>query len=276
MAKLLILRYLLGGIIALLFSQTTGWAVQQSAAPHHANAGRDSYSRRHSAVFASSHDDVIPDAVADLLLHARIDANNVDIEKVSEKAAFCNTIYRIRYNNNNNNNNATCIAKVFSPLALQRMDPSRTLGELDRLAASAGLSPEILASNSDGILMEACVGHVLTEELVQQQNFSERAANVASGLARLHHLPVVPSETNIRWNACNVMLSLTDEAHMDTSTGWTLSRLRRTIEQHREQLYTLQLPSTACGHGDCKLSNVFLSDNIGTDESVNFIANKNT
>jgi thiamine kinase-like enzyme len=265
MAKLLTLRYLLGCILALLSSQTTGWVAPQSAA-HHANACRDSYSRRQSAVFASSHDDVMPDAVTELLLHARIDVNNVDIEKVDEKAAFCNTLYRIRYNSN-----ATCIAKVFSPLALQRMDPSRTLGELDRLAASAGLSPEILASNSDGILMEACVGHVLTEELVRQPNFSESAANVASGLALLHHLPVVPSETNILWNACNVMLSLTDEAHMDTSTGWTLSRLHRTIEQHQEQLHTLQLPITACGHGDCKPSNVFLTDTIGTDKSVKFI-----
>jgi thiamine kinase-like enzyme len=208
----------------------------------------------------------MPDTVTDLLLHAGIDANNVDIETVDEKSAFCNTLYRIRYKNN-----ATCIAKVFSPLALQRMDPSRALGELDRLAASADLAPEILAINSRGILMEACVGHVLTEELVQQPNFSEGAANVASRLARLHHLPVAPSETNILWNACNIMLSLTDEVHMDTSTGWTLSRLHRTIEQHREQLHTLQLPITACGHGDCKPSNVFLTDKIGADKSVKFI-----
>jgi thiamine kinase-like enzyme len=266
MAKLLILRYLIGCILTLLISQTTGWIVSLSAA-NHANAGpRDSYSRRHFAEFASSRDSDIPDTVTDLLMHAGIDANNVDIEKVNEKAAFCNTLYRIRYNNN-----ATCLAKLFSPLALQRMDPSRTLGELDRLAASAGLSPKILASNSRGILMEACVGHVLTEELVQQPNFSESAADVASGLARLHHLPAAPSETNILWKACNVMLSLTDEAHMDTSTGWTLSRLHRTIEQHRQQLDNLQLPITACGHGDCKPSNVFLSHTIGTDKSVKFI-----
>jgi thiamine kinase-like enzyme len=58
---------------------------------------------------------------------------------------------------------------------------------------------------------------------------------------------------------------------MDTSTGWTLSRLHRTIEQHREQLQNLQLPITACGHGDFKPSNVFLSHTIGTDKSVNFI-----
>jgi thiamine kinase-like enzyme len=269
MTKLLILLYLLGCFVALLVSQTTGWIVPLSAA-HHANAGRaDSYSRRHSAVFASSHDSIMPDTVTDLLKHAGIDANNVDIEKVNEKAAFCNTLYRIRYNNN-----TTCIAKVFSPLALQRMDPdpSRTLGELDRLAASAGLAPEILASNLSGILMEACVGRVLTEELVQQPNFSE-SANVASALARLHHLPVAPSETNMLWQACDVMLSLTDEAHMNTSTGWTVSRLHHTIEQHREQLHTLQLPITACGHGDCKPSNVFLTDNdtIGTDMSVKFI-----
>jgi thiamine kinase-like enzyme len=261
-----ILLYLLGCVPALLISQTAGWIVPLSAA-HHANAGRDSYSRRHSAAFASSHDSVMPETVTDLLKHAGIDANNVDIEKVKGKAAFCNTLYRIRYNNND-----TCIAKVFSQLALQRMDPSRTLGELDRLAASAGLAPEIMASNSHGILMEACVGRVLSEELVQQPNFSE-SANVASALAHLHHLPVAPSETNILWKACNVMLSLTDEAHMTTSTGWTLSRLHRTIEQHREQLHTLQLPLTACGHGDCKPSNVFLSDNdtIGTDKSVKFI-----
>jgi thiamine kinase-like enzyme len=256
----------MGCILTLLISQTIGWFVPLSAATNHANAGRDSYSRRHFAVFASSHDSDIPDTVTDLLMHAGIDGNNVGIEKVNEKAAFCNTLYRIRYNNN-----ATCIAKLFSPLALQRMDPSRTLGELDRLAASAGLSPKILASNSRGILMEACVGHVLTEELVQQQSFSESAADVASGLARLHHLPVAPSETNILWKACSVMLSLTDEAHMDTSTGWTLSRLHHTIEQHREQLNNLQLPITACGHGDCKPSNVFLSHTIGTDKSVQFI-----
>lgn len=263
MTKLLILRYLLGCILALAFliSQTTGWTVPLSAA-HHANAGCDSYSRRHSTVFASSQDSTIPDTVTDLLLHAEIDANNVDIEKVNEKAAFCNTLYRIRYNDN-----ATCIAKIFSPLALQRMDNSRKLGDLDRLAASAGLSPEILASNSDGILMEACVGRVLTEEVVQQPYFSESAATVASGLANLHHLPVAPSEANMLWKACNVMLSLTDEAHMNTSTGWTLSRLHGTIEKHREQLHTLQLPITACGHGDCKPSNVFIS----ADKSVKFI-----
>jgi thiamine kinase-like enzyme len=69
------------------------------------------------------------------------------------------------------------------------------------------------------------------------------------------------------------MLSLTDEANMDTSTGWTLSRLHRTIEQHREQLHTLQLPISACGHGDCKPSNGFLTGNdiIGTDKRVKFI-----
>jgi thiamine kinase-like enzyme len=267
MSKLPILMYTLGCVLTLLISQTTGWIIPLTA--QHAK-GRDSFSHRHSAVFASSQDtDVMPDTdtVTGLLEQAGIDANNVMIETVDEKSAFCNTLYRIRYDN------ATAIAKCFSPLALKRMDSSRTLGELDRLAATAGLAPEILASNSRGILMENCVGRVLTEEVVQQPNFSE-SASVATALARLHHLPVAPSATNILWKACDVMLSLTDEAHMDTSTGWTLSRLHRTIEQHREQLNALQLPITACGHGDCKPSNVFLVDsdnNDATDKTIKLL-----
>jgi hypothetical protein len=57
----------------------------------------------------------MPDTVTDLLLHAGLTCN-VDIETVDENRLFLQ--HRIRYNNN-----ATCIAKVFGPLALQRMEP---------------------------------------------------------------------------------------------------------------------------------------------------------
>jgi len=201
---------------------------------------------------------LLPDTtVANLLLQAGINTNITTIEILTDKAAFCNTVYRIRYKDTITN--PALIAKVFSSLALQRMDATRPIGHLDGLAASAGVAPKIAAACETGILMEDCTGTVLTEDLVHGAAFSEQCSDVGTALARLHCLPVEPS-TNMLWKACNVMLSLTDEYLMDTAHGWSLARLYQMVERHREQLESLQLPLTASGHGDCKPANVVLDN----------------
>lgn len=247
-----------------LFAVATVWSLHAS-----------SRIQRHASTVtlagsAAKENVVVPDAVATLLVKAGIDSTDATLEPVTDKAAFCNTVYRVRYNESGR----SAIAKVFSPLALKRMDATRPLGQLDRLAAAAGIAPNILATTETALLMEDCEGSVITDAMVHgirggdddntdDNDVSVCTNKVAAALGHLHQLPgVEPSATNMLWRACTVMLSLTDESCLDTTAqGWTLQRLHETVDRHREQLQRLQLPLTASGHGDCKPSNVLAEFN---------------
>jgi thiamine kinase-like enzyme len=207
--------------------------------------------------------DVDSDKLTELLLAAGMldNADDVSIESLKGENAFCNTLYRIH------GGSRTAIAKLFSPLALARMDPSRNIGSIDRLAAKARLAPSILATTPTSMIMEECAGRLLSEADLHYPD-SSAIPIVATALARLHSIEPKPdlnhSRPNMLWRACQVMLSRSSESH--TAGGWTVERLEEAVKRHKAELDDLEFPLVATGHGDCKPSNVIL-----TSEGVKFI-----
>jgi len=195
-----------------------------------------------------------------LLEAAGLERTDVAIESIKGEAAFCNTLYRIRYKN------TTAIAKIFSLLATERMDPTRSVGELDHLAANHGLAPSILTATDTGILMEECHGRILSEADMHGED-STICCQVAEALAHLHQINASTNDIhrpNMLWRACEIMLSVTKPSyHLG---DWGIARLRRAVEEHKRQLETLKLPTVTFGHGDCKPSNAIL-----TDDGIKFI-----
>ena len=221
-----------------------------------------------------------------LLKRAQLYHEDNNVELLDEQAAFCNSVYRITLcqqdsNDVNNSDTKTVMAKVFSPLALERMDPQRSPGELDAyVAEQQGLAPSILARNEDGILMQDVVqGRVLTEADIYGP-FDGKAMNgdayrqCAVALAHLHSLPAPPIQDkerqnlsptdNMLWRACNVILS-----HI--SPDWKCSipsihkpsqlvfcnkqLLTDALTFHRDTISNANAMTVPIGHGDCKPSN---------------------
>jgi thiamine kinase-like enzyme len=121
------------------------------------------------------------------------------VERISGKGAFCNSLYKVTpisltaSSASKLSTATTWVVKIFSPLALERMDPTRSFLEqqqdgqkdsndsndcgsnnridhhppnmvvIDRLAAEQNLAPTIFATSATGILMEHLDGRVLAE-----------------------------------------------------------------------------------------------------------------
>jgi thiamine kinase-like enzyme len=219
------------------------------------------------------------ETVRALLDQAGIDANQATVEVLDGKAAFCNTVYRITIKESNDESSrTTAIAKVFSPLALARMDQNREVGELDDYCAQHGLAPRILARHRRGVLMEDCDGTVLSGNFDKDQ-----ARWCAQALAKLHsleapslrkqvqqdtsssslrqvHLQRPPSrdkELNMLWSSCGVMMSNVASTWQCDAAGsyWDKERIGTVLQEHKESITASRCRSVPIGHGDCKPSN---------------------
>ena len=224
----------------------------------------------------------------ELLEKAGVDPRQAHAEPLHGKAAFCNKLYRITAYNEEKT--TSMIAKIFSSLALARMDPDLELGEFDVFLGNLGLSPRVLARNGKGIVMEECRGKVLSEKDVHDGNSSESVVRqCAQALARLHSLhptpppqrtlsttgarrredPTTSGKKNMLWRACHVMLANIHQK-WQCRGGWTKQRLQQVLERHRsfvESNVVTECPTVLLGHGDCKPSNIILAP----DQGVQFI-----
>lgn len=221
-----------------------------------------------------------------LLHEAGLDLTRVlSVTELEEKAAFCNSVYRIviqhhdpddtcsstsQTNNitTTTNSSKSVIAKIFSELALARMDPNRSLGELDDYCARFGLAPCTITRTNRGILMEDCKGRVLTEELAYGEEWSTR---IAVALAKLHSLPGPPiasqddkecvsprPQSNVLVWSCHVMLSRIKFSWNCTVGGirWDRTRLATALVEELHNIQHQRANVVPVGHGDCKPSNV--------------------
>jgi thiamine kinase-like enzyme len=190
---------------------------------------------------------------------------------MKETSAYCNSLYRLTLLDELDENH-TVIAKVFSQLALQRMEPFRQTGDIDRRVAVEGLGPAILATTDGAILMEDCsAGRVLTEEDVHSENAATISKSVALSLAHLHHLAEESAvrHENMLWRACDVMFSLSDRNWK--VADWNIDRLCRSLQTHREQLEKEDPVQVDFGHGDCKPSNVLFFPTASGSPQILFI-----
>lgn len=209
----------------------------------------------------------------ELLGQGGIDTEDLLVERMSSRAAFCNTVYRVE--SGAAEERQIVIAKIFSDLALRRMDPEFAVGEIDRIVSQHGqLVPEILATSACGILMENCHGSVLTQETIHKFPAKAECVVTARSLAHLHSIPLtrqksskpaqqqmpISDKTNMLWRACDVMLDLSEAAGNPlpySRWGWSIGKLREHVEHHKFELNKLSLPLVDIGHGDCKPGNVF-------------------
>lgn len=249
--------------------------------PPQTNGGRWStllYSRKHIqyGVEASSRENTeIPFTLTELLVEAGISIDSIEKCEAmdSQDGAFCNKLYRLRLADV-----ATpLIAKVFSPLAMQRMQSINKCLQLHEIVGEQGLGPKVVAtsilSETAMVLMQECCGRTLTEADLHGSNVSESTEPrkcleaTAKTLARFHmlELPLEQghslsnSGSNVLFRSCEVMLSLC-EKDWNVVQGWDFDRLRLAF-QHEKELLLDQLSEddlVRAGHGDCKAANVMV------------------
>jgi tRNA A-37 threonylcarbamoyl transferase component Bud32 len=211
-----------------------------------------------------------------LLKEAGVDHHKIVVDKLSD-LGFSNNVFRVEvHNRDNGNTKQILVAKVFSDLAKNRLDPNQNyMGQVDELLHRAGLGPKIVAHTPDALLMEHIDGHVLTESIIFDTR-NDRGLNVCTAvgdaLGRLHSLQAIAdgARPNMLWHALNVMLSSIDKRlELSTASGttWTLAKLQDTIGDYRNRLEGLNIPSVPMGHGDFKLSNVMTT----TADEIRFI-----
>lgn len=200
----------------------------------------------------------------------------IALERISSDRSYCNAVYSIQ-DKNGGQNPPLAVAKLYSDLALSRMNPSRGIGLAEELVAEAGLGPKLLSSSNRGIVTEFCRGgRPLAESDLHRRSSTAVCRTVAASLARLHCIEFDGGEqpgenNNMLWRACGAMLDAiespaADRRHRDggssnanNNRGWTVERLRQSVEYHRERLSDLDAPTVPMGHGDCKPSNILLS-----------------
>ncbi len=188
----------------------------------------------------------------------RVEVRHLD----QEKSAFCNTVYRLTTSCDNNETTIT-IAKIFSPLALERM--THSVGAMDSFVAAQGLAPRILATSKDGILMEFCENHQYAS-VNNSQSVDERNDTLcAIALAKLHSLPpLVPSSSqmdeNMLWRSCQILMMHVNEDWLCRTSargdGWTKAMLATEIRHEQFRLSRKALMEVPIAHGDCKPSNL--------------------
>ena len=213
-------------------------------------------------------------AITELLDQAGVVPARIDL--LDGQAAFCNRVYRITTCSRTNATNqphhpTTVIAKLFSPLALERMDPRRSLGQIDAYVARNGLAPTVLARNARGILLQDCGGRVMTEHDVYDPASDQATYRCALALAQLHNLPELPADKssadapNMFWRACAVSMShIANDWECTTTTSgthWNKALLQKVLDEH--QVVMKDLSTVPVGHGDFKPSNAIAADIAG-------------
>jgi tRNA A-37 threonylcarbamoyl transferase component Bud32 len=203
-----------------------------------------------------------------LFQEAGLDQDKIVVDKLSD-LGFSNNVFRVEvHNGDHGNTKQILVAKVFSDLAKNRLDPNQNyMGHVDELLHRAGLGPKIVAHTPDALLMEHIDGHVLTDSIIFDTH-NDRGLDVCTAvgdaLGRLHSLQGIADgeRPNMLWHALNVMLSSIDKRlELSTASGttWTLAKLQDTIGDYRNRLEGLNIPSVPMGHGDFKLSNVMIT-----------------
>ena len=208
----------------------------------------------------------------ELLTAAKIDTSKIKFQRVSSNAAFCNQVFYVQERKDSSN---LAVAKLFSELALMRVDPLVQLGEVDRWVTrnQPNLVSRVLASNEAGILFEYFPGKALSGIDLCRRNVTFECHLVGSSLARLHAVPPPPlpktiSRPHMLWRSCNTMLdniSNSNRYRKDSQIvpGWTLSRLEKAVTLHKKSLESLDCPPALVdvGHGDFKPANILIDAN---------------
>lgn len=207
-----------------------------------------------SSIFAQAEDLEI----ANLLGKAGYDVKRAKIEPIAADSAFCNRVFKVRIEDDNKEDDedtTIMVAKLFSELALCRMDPARQVGEIEELVGSQGLGPRVYARSSRGILAAYIDGKVLTEDDIRQRDSRKECGIVGKALGRLHDIKA-DFGVNMLWRSCETMLSMSDPDY--NHGGWTIARLERAVYHHRQEFDTLGLSLVSTGHGDFKPANILL------------------
>jgi thiamine kinase-like enzyme len=177
-----------------------------------------------------------------------------------EKSAFCNTVYRLTTSCENSDTTIT-IAKIFSPLALERM--THSVGAMDSYVAAQGLAPRILATSNDGLLMEFCESYSTDRSSRCMDERNDTLCAIA--LAKLHSLPpLVPVNSqideNMLWRSCRILMMHVNESWLcrtsARSDGWTKEMLVTEMRLQQFLLSRKALVEVPIAHGDCKPSNL--------------------
>ena len=207
---------------------------------------------------------------------------NVAVEKLSD-LGFANNVFRVIVKPSASRNeftthrhvhhpqqeeppeNQILVAKIFSDLAKQRVDPKQSyMGEVDELLHRHGLGPRVVAHTPDALLMEYIDGQVLTESLIFDETNGKGLSicgAVGDCLSHMHSLPG-KGGPNMLWHAMDVLLSSVDKNYQlstDSGSSWSLAKLQDTIGNYRGRLEAMDVPCVAVGHGDFKLSNVMIT-----------------
>jgi len=178
------------------------------------------------------------------------DHHGLVIERLTSEGAFCNEVFSVRRrpksggrggDDRRSGVDAAAVVKLFTPLALARMEPSfrERLGSAEELAAHEGLGPRVLAAASSsssegddgqgdgGIVTEFC-NPLFYRPLPEVVDLDRREARrecrlVGEALARLHsvrrtrHYRDIQEEgdtidENMLWRSCDTMLDAIDRA----------------------------------------------------------------
>lgn len=201
------------------------------------------------------------------------------------KGAYCNKLYRLivcdEKNNNENSmhrtNYSVLIAKIFSPLAQQRMISLHECLRFHYIAGQNKIGPKVVSWWNGGhsstfppsaILMHECVGRALASDELHTTNHSKSSKTrqllrtIAAALVSLHQTKLDNGRNStdniILFHACEIMLDLCDENWCIYPHWTSLDQLRKEYESQKAKILGGNATIVDVGHGDFKPSNILL------------------